>query len=194
MEALQRETLSWLPHDVVMKLTAERDEAFANLEGDGSVEGLKAFSMAQNNAMLLKFFLEQAMPHHPPGEKLAKIVERDFRGWDQFDEQFVRLASDQLCDWIVLGLSFADFRFHLFSIGDHNPVPFCVSPVGIWCFRADLLQSVGLNRRGLAAAQLSSTNWTAVEHRINCLEEPVDVFDAPQECFSPEGDCGTGSV
>ena len=132
----------------------------------------------QNRAMLARFHDQQdvARDPHPPLALARKLIARDFGGFEPFKAQFFRLATQARCSWIVWGLSFADFRFHLLpSESDLQGVAFCCSPM--------LVSDVASISDVKAATELySRIDWQAVEHRIACLSEPLNLFDKPQDC------------
>jgi hypothetical protein len=95
-------------------------------------------------------------------------------------------------DWIIWGLSYADFRFHLFPVGRAlDALPFCVSPVLAACVRQSIVERSGLDRATFANRQLAAIDWTIVEKRIECLEKPLDLFGDYQDCTETDNECAT---
>jgi hypothetical protein len=179
----------WISDEVVELLEGERDRAFDSSQRSAAVGDASAFGESQNQAMLLKFFLEQARGSVPPRQKTRALVDRDFGRWENFRASWTALAIPPAVHWIVLGLSFADFRFHLFPVGPATSLPFCVSPISCWCLIEELQVRINVVRERFINVEWLATDWGVVESRIDCLEEPLDVFSDPVDCFCKEGSC-----
>lgn len=173
---LVRPARAWLSAAAWDRLVREHDTASALAEA-GEPLGM---ARAQNTAMLVKFFLEQACGARKAEPLALRVLERDWGSFAAFEAQWRRLALDARVNWIVFGLSFLDFKFHLFPLQDE--VPFCVSPVLCWCLRPDLVS--GWDRAGFADALWDHTDWSVGELRLHCLEQPVDIFSGPQDCVA----------
>jgi superoxide dismutase len=172
---------SWLKSEIFDDLIAERDEAMRHSTIAASKQDLSGFAASQNRAMLLKFFLEQAFGSTPPGEATRRILDRDFDGFDSFKRLWVTSANDTSTEWLILALSFCDFRFHLFVLGN-TPIPFCISPIMCSCCTADIVSKSALSRNEFNELQWANLNWNVVEQRANCLQEPLELFEEPQQC------------
>ncbi len=179
---------TWLGESALNILKQRYATAWKSVEGDGSGQGLETYLAAQNDGMLLKFFLEQLTAEAGTGPKTTRLIERDFGGRVRFTDLWIEHASRPDVEWLVFGLSFADFKFHIFPILAHSPAaPFCVSPAMCGCFCGEVVASTKLTRNQFAHEQLEHMGWDAVEQRIDCLEQPLDVFGEPTECS--DGEC-----
>ena len=172
---------SWLNAGIVDYLTAERDEAFRDSEAAAATQNLSGFASSQNGAMLLKFFLEQAFGSTVHGETTGRILDRDFNGLESFKHLWFAAANDTSTEWLVLALSFCDFRFHLFALGK-GPIPFCISPIMCACCRTDIVSKSALSRDRFNELQWGHMNWKVIEQRLNCLQEPLELFEEAQQC------------
>lgn len=139
-----------------------------------------SMARAQNTAMLIKFFLEQACGARPVEALARRVVERDWGSMAAFEAHWRELAADGRVRWIVFGLGFFDFKFHLYALADD--VPFCVSPVLCWCLRPDVRAAAGA--AGFLDRLWERTDWSVGELRLQCLELPVDIFGEPQDCVA----------
>jgi hypothetical protein len=175
----QKET--WLNADTVDYLIAERDEAIRHSEAAAAIQNLLGFASSQNEAMLLKFFLEQAFDSTMRGETTRRILDRDFGGLESFEHLWFATANDTSTEWLVLALSFCDFRFHLFALGK-APIPFCISPIMSACCRTDVVSKSALSRHKFNDLQWLHMNWKVIEQRLNCLQEPLELFEEAQGC------------
>jgi hypothetical protein len=171
----------WLNTDVIDHLTASRDQAFRDSQAAAINQDLSNFAFSQNRAMLLKFFLEQAFGSIALGEITQRVFERDFEGLESFKQLWFTTANDTSTEWLVLALSFCDFRFHLFVVGK-GPIPFCISPIMCACFRTEIVSKSGLSRDRFNELQWTHMNWKVIEQRLNCLQEPLELFEEVQEC------------
>jgi hypothetical protein len=138
----------WLPVEVFDRLVDEHDKYWQTVEQSGLQSDAHVYMTAQNQAMLLKFFLEQAFGTGAPIGKTARIIQRDFESAEKFAQAWLSEAAKDGVDWLVFGLSFADFRFHLFPIGAAG-MPFCISPVLCTCLRTDVIALSSLTRNRL---------------------------------------------
>jgi hypothetical protein len=191
MTAFTHRSQSWLLKPAFDQLSEEHCIAWQWLEdADSRHRPPHDFGSVQNEAMLLKLFLEQAFGDgHPTGYAL-RLIERDMGGIQSFQAQFVTLASDRRIEWIVWGLSFADFRFHLFPVSrELNTMPFCVSPMLSACVRQNIVDKSSLDRETFARRQFTSIDWSVVEKRIACLEKPLDLFGEVQDCVENKAEC-----
>jgi hypothetical protein len=176
---------TWLPRPAYEALASDCLRTWEQLEltdpagGDG-----RLFQCNQNKGMLLKFFLEQTFGDGEPRGRALRLVERDAAGVRKLRSRLVDLISREGSQWIVWGLSFATFRFHVFEIGrDCSNGPFCISPMAVCCAADDLFAASGYSaRREFADKQVSHIDWEVIESRIACLEKPLDVFGSPLEC------------
>jgi hypothetical protein len=178
---------AWLDAKVSTRLIDEYEAVWARIEQADSMHTEPGvYQNDQNQGMYLKLFLEQAFGDGAPEERARKLIERDFGSLDGLRARFLELAQDPTVDWIVWGLSFASFAFHLFPVG--RSVPFCVSPMFCACMRPDVVRAAGTSRLGFAEAQWRHVDWRVVEARLTCLDEPLDVFD--EDC----GECADESA
>jgi len=191
MKSFHRPEHSWLPVEVFEQLSHEHDKHWQTVEQGGFTEEALTYMTAQNQAMLLKFFLEQAFGAGEPFGKTLRIIRRDFGSVEKFAEAWRTEAGKDGADWLVVGLSFADFRFHLFPIGV-NMMPFCISPMMCACLREEVIARSGLPRQTFIEVQWKHIDWLVVEQRIACLEKPLDVLEEAQDCL--EGACDTWSA
>jgi superoxide dismutase len=175
----------WLNETIVTELTQEREQSRLESEHASASFDLRAFASSQNRTMLMKFFLEQAFGPSEQGETTQRIIDRDFGGSEAFKRHWFKAAAEAATDWLVLALSFSDFRFHLFAIGKSGPFPFCISPVMCACFREDIVIRSGHPRIKFIELQWSQLHWNVVEQRLSCLEEPLALFEEPSECCPP---------
>jgi hypothetical protein len=106
----------WISDEVVELLEGERDRAFDSSQRSAAVGDASAFGESQNQAMLLKFFLEQARGSVPPRQKTRALVDRDFGRWENFRASWTALAIPPAVQWIVLGLSFAGGPSYLTAV------------------------------------------------------------------------------
>lgn len=135
---------------------------------------------AQNTAMLIKFFIEQASGEHPVKPIARRAIERDWGSLAAFEAQWRQLAADSRAEWIVFGLGFFDFKFHLYPLQDD--APFCVSPVLCWYLK--LSAQIASDRATYVDQLWKRTDWSVGELRLQCLEQPLDIFSAPQDCVA----------
>src|SRR5207247_1145656 len=99
-----------------------------------------------NQAMLLKMFLEQAFGSGVPSGKSLQILERDFAGLSGFSELWLSEGTKEGVEWLVLALSFSDFRFHLFPLGEGCTIPFGISPMMCACLQPEIIRRSNLTR------------------------------------------------
>ncbi len=177
---LVRAAHAWLSAAAWDRLVQDHEAASALADGGEPL----ALARAQNTAMLVKFFLEQACGARKAEPLALRVVERDWGSLATFEAQWRGMALDNRVRWIVFGLGFHDFRFHLYPLQDE--VPFCVSPVLCWCLEPDLF---GSNRATYVDKLWEHTDWSVGELRLQCLEQPVDIFSEPQDCVA--GACQT---
>lgn len=181
---------AWLPSECFNHLVREHDEFWREVEEASRDRNVANYTTAQNQAMLLKFFLEQAFGKEPPFGKSLQIIERDFGSVEEFSAALLSEAGKDKVRWLVFGLSFADFRFHLFPIENSGSgIPFCVSPMMCMCLREDVIALSKMSRQKFAALQLDTIDWGIVEQRIKCLEYPLNIFEDGADCV--EGACET---
>lgn len=173
---LTRPARAWLSAAAWDSLVRDHEAASALADACEPLE----IARAQNTAMLVKFFLEQACAAREPEPMALRVVERDWGSFAAFKEQWRRLALDARVHWIVFGLGFHDFKFHLYPLQDE--VPFCVSPVLCWCLRPELLTN--WNRAAFVDSLWNHTDWSVGELRLRCLEQPIDIFSEPQDCVA----------
>lgn len=176
------DTIGWLPPAAIQLVRHSRTEAEALADGDGQSDEIQ-FVEAQNEAMLIKFFEEQFDGPSPIGPLTTRIIERDFGSHDQLQEKWLRLARSEDVSWIILGLSFYDFRFHFLPV--RLSIPFCASPALCWCFTHSVIRESNLMRDEFAIKQWNATDWRLCEARISCLEQPLDIFEEPKNCAAP---------
>ena len=172
----------WLKDTIVAELTQEREQSRLESEHDSASSDLRAFAGSQNRTMFMRFFLEQAFGPSEQGETTRRIMDRDFGGSEAFKRLWFKAAADAATDWLVLALSFSDFRFHLFAVGEGGPVPFCISPVMCACLRDDVVVRSGYPRMRFVELQWCQLHWHVVEQRFSCLELPLALFEEPTEC------------
>jgi superoxide dismutase len=184
MKTFNRPDSAWLPQIAFDTLVAEYRAHWAVVDTQQSNKDIVAFATAQNQAMLLKFFLEQAFgAGRPPSGKLLQILQRDFGGVELFLRSWTQQSLREDVEWIVLGLSFADFKFHLFPFGFGGaPIPFCISPMMCTCLRNDVILRANMTRKVFAEQQRTHIDWEVVEMRIECLETPLNVFEEGKDC------------
>ncbi len=168
----------WIPPSTLSRLQSVID----TFPAEGLASDLNAFSAHQSEFMLAKLFLEQSHGGGQPGPTSRDIIQRDFGSLDGLRRQWALLADDERVDWIVVGLCFADFRFHVFPLGAHHS-PFCVSPVISACLIPELLDESGIDRYELVDLQWQTLNWSVVEARFACLTKPLDLFEEPIDCI-----------
>ena len=175
---------SWLSLSVRARLADECAERWARISIlSDSTRHLVDFGREQSSAMLLKLFLEQIGAQSEPTGRSLRLLARDGGGISRFRSDILDVGTSEDVEWIVWGLSFATFRFHLFPIGGARyATPFCVSPVLVLCVRRNIVESSDLTRAEFAADQFDHIDWSVVESRLICLETPLDLF-------APCGDC-----
>lgn len=173
---------SWLPVEVFDRLVDEHDKHWQTVEQGVFQSDAHVYMTAQNQAMLFKFFLGQAFGTGGRIGKTARVIQRDFESAEKFAEAWLSEAAGDGVDWLVFGLSFADFRFHLFPIGATG-MPFCISPILCTCLRTDVIALSGLTRKQFAEVQWNHIDWLIVEQRIACLEKPLNVLGDGQDCL-----------
>jgi hypothetical protein len=185
MKQFDRPGSSWLPQAAFDLILEGHDEAWSRVAVDLAAPSVP--SESQNEAMLAKFFLEQAFGNSAviTGD-LRSIIERDFGGVEGLHRSWLLAAVRPGVRYVVLGLSFADFRFHLFPIGGGAPPPFCVSPIACGCFRADVVALTTFGGDHFAQAQWRHIDWGVVAHRLACLSQPLDLFEEPEDCLDDE--------
>jgi len=181
---------SWLSVEVFDRLVGEHDKHWQTVERGVFQSDVHVYMTVQNQAMLLKFFLEQAFGTGGPIGETARVIQRDFESAEKFAEAWLSEAAKDGVDWLVFGLSFADFRFHLFPICTTG-MPFCISPVLCTCLRTDVIALSGLTRKQFAEVQWNHIDWLIVEQRIACLEKPLDVLGDGQDCLEDAMDTQT---
>lgn len=183
MKTFQLPKDSWLRPEAFARLLVDYNDCWERLEGDAATAEMPVFTALNNRAMLLKFFLEQAFGSGSPLGKSLQILERDFGGFSDFSKLWLAEAVKEEVDWLVLALSFSDFRFHLFPVGTKGyAMPFCVSPMMCACVQADTMALSAMTPLEFAQAQLSHVNWSVVEQRIVCLEFPLNIFEDATDC------------
>ena len=145
-----------------------------------SSEGIHAHSIA----MICRLFVGQFNESTLPASVLLKILQRDFGSLELLKSDLMTASESSETDYLVLGLSYVDFRFHIFSLSANSyGVPFALSPVLALVLTSNMLVAAQLDRRELMELYLSSLDWGAVESRVACLSEPLDLLDADlSEC------------
>ncbi len=138
---------------------------------------------AHNEAFIASFFMEQFHEPRDGGDILRRIVDRDFGGRQALHAAWCSAASDETAAWLVLALSFQDFRLHLFPL-TLNEAPFCVAPILSWCAHPLVVQQANLSRADLLDQQWRDTDWDCAEQRLACLSQPLDLFNEPQSCVA----------
>ena len=138
---------------------------------------------AHNEAFLASFFTEQFTGPRNGGDILRRIIDRDFGGRQALHEAWLRAVSDDTAAWLILALSFQDFRFHLFPLAGHQ-APFCVAPILSWCAHPAVVEQANMLRVELLDRQWRDTNWNCAEQRLACLSQPLDLFSEPQNCVA----------
>ncbi len=192
MKAFQLPSNAWLTESAFSQLNDEYRENWSRVDSWNLGVDPGSFSESQNQTMLLKFFLEQAFGDGNASGRALSLIERDSGGLAAFRQVWSSEAEKESIDWVVWGLSFADFRFHLFSFGRGIDAPFCVSPMLCSCFRRDIVELSGMSRGDFAERQWEKLDWTIVEQRIACLEKPLDVFDDAVDCVEQSCDPNDG--
>lgn len=172
---------SWL-EPAAWALMATEHDAACGLAERGDPAGLVE---AQNRAMLAQFFLEQVSGPAQAGPLTQQVIARDWPSAVDFEREWQALAEIPQVQWIVFGLGFLDFKFHLYAV--QAVPPFCVSPVLCWALGQELVSRSGMTRAQYAQQLLAHTDWSVGELRLQCLEQPVDIFGEPQHCVS--GSC-----
>jgi hypothetical protein len=163
--------------DLLQKRLSDAEAALRNC-ADSFV-----IASAQTEVTLYKFSLQQSLHVDGPMDVTSKLFVRDQGSVAEARRQIVMLAEHDSTAWIIWGLSFADFRFHLFPIGHSlQNVPLCVSPMLCICLDADVVAASETERVAFSCAQWDLANWSSIEARLHCLSEPLDVFDNAQDC------------
>jgi hypothetical protein len=148
------------------------------------------FVIDQNEGLLFRLFFEQAFQANPIGNVTKRIIERDLGSLYILEENWKRLGNDPRVEWLVLGLSFTDFKFHLFPISiSGGVIPFSISPVMSCCFLQSAILQSGHTREAYVNAQWENCDWKIMEQRISCLSEPLDIFGEITDCA--EENCQT---
>lgn len=191
MKSFYRPDQSWLQDELFQQLVREHDKHGQTVEQGGFTADALTYMTAQNQVMLLKFFLEQAFGSGEPFGKTLRIIQRDFGSVEQFAAAWRVEAVKDGVEWLVFGLSFADFRFHIFPI-HLNRMPFCISPMMSACLREEVIARSGLTRQTFVEVQWTHIDWRVVEQRIACLGQPLDVLADAQDCL--EGVCDSGTA
>jgi superoxide dismutase len=174
---------AWLPTNVFDQLVSESDQSWHCIENHTDQQDPCIYMAAQNQAMLIKFFLEQAFVPKPPVNQIKQIIQRDFGNIESLAQIWNLQALKDEIGWIVFGLSFADFRFHIFPITTQEyGVPFSISPMLCTCLRSDIIALSGMSRQTFAETQWKHINWEVVELRVECLQKPLNVFEDAQDC------------
>lgn len=182
------QTDSWLPRPVFETYVRRYEDAWTRMDSPAEGEsGAWAFTRAQNELMLTKFFLEQAFGEGAPGALASKLLERDAGSYAKFVQQLRSVAASPRAQWIVWSLSFATFRFHIFPVGDSMvECPFCVSPMLCICMSDELVKLLDRPRGQILEDQLQAIDWDVVENRLACLTKPLDLFEEQADC---QDDC-----
>jgi hypothetical protein len=180
----------WLPPEAYALVAGEYQESWRVVESDAKRPPAD-FLRVQNIAMFTKLFLEQANGDGKLKSRAATLIERDSSGWPAFRSQFIHLAEHEDVDWVVWGLCFSDFRFHLFAIRDVlGAMPFCFSPMLVCALQTEIVQRSSMSRSEFIETQLNNIDWGVVERRLVCLEEPLDLLADCEDCNALE----TGGV
>lgn len=157
---------------------------------------------SQTRYLLLKFFLQQIDPdaghdrdlpgeRNAPGDLLNRVLERDFDGLAGLRKQWLQFASQNDTRWIIGGLSFATFRFHLFPArSDTADIPFCVSPILVSCVDPAIYEPGTSDLQAAHEANWSRISMRVIENRVACLQKPLALFEEAEDC---QGDgCAAG--
>lgn|GEM_PF-3336130 len=178
--------VAWLnnaAHDELVRMQDASPKRLEQLSGIAWGRSAGASLTLHNEAFLASFLLEQLNVPKTGGERLRRVLERDFEGVDGFHRAWSATAADGEVEWIVFALSFLDFRFGIFPLRGCL-APFCTSPVFCWCVHPAVIRHSGMSRDAFLAAQWQSTGWALAESRLACFEQPLDLFSEPQSCAS----------
>ena len=178
----------WLPQQAYERIYEIYCSHWLALDSTIEIKDPFEFVKNQNEGLLLRLFFEQAFKRNPIENVMARIIERDFGTFADLELQWKNLANNERVTWLVLGLSFTDFRFHLFPICEQEGIiPFSLSPIMSSCFKQDAINLSGFSRKDYTNGQWANCDWKIVEQRISCLGEPLDIFGEISDCA--EEDC-----
>ena len=160
---------------------------------------------SQTRYLLLKFFLQQIhtartgsriepgghAANDAAGELLNRVLDRDFGGLSGFRSRWLACAAGRGTGWVIGGLSFATFRFHLFPAeSDTVAIPFCVSPILVSCVDPDIYAAGSASIRSMHEAHWEATSMRVIANRVACLQKPLELFEDPADC--QEDSCAAG--
>jgi hypothetical protein len=132
----------------------------------------------QNEVMVLRLALEQRGGGQALGlgPLTRLVVERDLGGLDELLRTLSRMANTPQASFVVMALSYADFRFHLYPVNFKiGMLPFCASPIACWpVIPSDDAEAP--NPTDQSQTLPADTNWQVIESRMRCLQEPLDLF------------------
>ena len=84
---------SWLPRESYEHIVREHERSWESVESYTTGQAALDYTRAQNQAMLLKFFLEQAFGSGLPSGKALRIIERDFGSPEDFSTAWLSEAK-----------------------------------------------------------------------------------------------------
>ncbi len=148
-------------------------------DGGASIYGVRHRS--HSLAMILRLFSgqldERERQEHNDVQPLNKLLDRDFGGWKGLKTAYSSLVENEEPECVAFGLSYVDFKFHLFSVNlETGQVPFAFSAVATFPAFDWLLRASDCSRAEFLNGAYNQTNWERVNNRIGCLTEPLELL------------------
>ena len=131
--------------------------------------GLKADETFALNGVVLHeiYFENMGGKGTKPGAETAKLIDRDFGGFDKWLEDF-KATGMAVRGWVVFAYSLYDGKLHNYGLDSHNNgVPFFCLPLLIMdVYEHAYTIDYGVKRPPYIEAFVKNIDWNVVEKRV----------------------------
>jgi Fe-Mn family superoxide dismutase len=157
-------------YNTIEELISKADNSKANPHFSEWGELKRRESWAHNGTILHQWYFENltAPATTRPGQRTAKLIERDFGSTDKFKAELLNGGKVPPVGWAVWGHSMLDGKTHVFLLEQHmNHCPIGFIPLLILdVFEHAFMVDYGLKRADYIGAFFKNIDWKSVEGRV----------------------------